>query len=150
MGTVHVVNSSVAFQTGPNAGQKTNFALPLVSPNGLGRQATNASGFQHVGDIDVTNPQGARDSILVIDAAIDDLTLTRGRLGAFQRNNLDTNLAVLRVTAENLISAESTIRDSAIAEELTEFTRHRIQLEANTALLAQANQIPATVITLLK
>ncbi len=150
VGTVHVVNSSVAFQTGPNPGQQTSFALPLVSPSGLGRQATNASGFQNVGDIDVTNPQGARDSILLIDAAIDDLTLARGRLGAFQRNNLDTNLATLRVTAENLISAESTIRDSVIAEELVEFTRHRIQLEANTALLAQANQIPATVITLLK
>jgi flagellin len=150
VGTVHVFNNAVAFQTGPNPGQRTTVALPNVSPQFLGRQVANASGFQSIADIDVTTPQGAKDSIELVDRAVDELTLARGRLGAFQRNNLQTNLATLRVTAENLISAESSIRDADVAKELTEFTRGRIQLEANSALLAQANQLPNNIITLIK
>ena len=150
VGTVHVFNNSVQFQTGPNPGQRTTVALPNMGPQALGRQVANMSGFQSVAEVNVTTPQGARDSIKLIDQAVDELSLMRGRLGAFQRNNLDTNLATLRVTAENLISAESSIRDADVAKELTEFTKSRIKLEAGSALLAQANQLPNNIITLIK
>ena len=150
VGTVHVFNNAVAFQTGPNPGQRTTVALPNMGPQSLGRQIANISGFQSVADVNVTLPQKARDSIQLIDQAVDELSLVRGRLGAFQRNNLETNLATLRVTAENLISAESSIRDADVAKEITQFTRSRIQLEANSALLAQANQLPNNIITLIK
>jgi flagellin len=150
VGTVHVLNNSVAFQTGPNAGQRTSFSLPTMGPQFLGREILNESGFTSIADVNVTTPQGAKDSIALIDQAVDELTLTRGRLGAFSRNNLQTNLATLRVTAENLVSAESAIRDSDVAKELTEFTRSRIQQETTAALLAQANQIPRTVVSLVQ
>ena len=149
-GTVHIVNNSVAFQTGPNPGQKTTIALPTVGPEFLGREIENESNFLSLADVDVTTAQGARDAIRIIDKAVDEMTLTRGRLGAFQRYNLETNLATLRVTAENLIAAESSIRDADIAQELTEFTKNRIKLEANTAMLAQAIQFPAVIVNLIK
>ena len=63
---------------------------------------------------------------------------------------MQSNINTLRVTAENLMAAESAIRDTDVAQELVEYTKRRIMLEADTALLAQANQSPATVVTLLK
>ena len=149
-GTVHVLNNSVAFQTGPNPGQRTSVALPTLGPQFLGRGIENESGFLSIAEVNVTKPQGAKDSISLVDQAVDELTLARGRLGAFSRNNLQTNLATLRVTAENLVSAESAIRDTDVAKELTEFTRSRIQQETTAALLAQANQIPGTIVSLIK
>ena len=85
-----------------------------------------------------------------IDAAINELTLNRGRLGAFQKNGLESNIANLRVTAENLMAAESTVRDADLAEELAKVTRDRIVLDTATAAMAHANQIPHSVIRLLR
>ena len=63
---------------------------------------------------------------------------------------MERNIATLRVTVENLTAAESTIRDANVAEEITDITKRRILLQANIAALAQANQIPAIVIDLLR
>jgi flagellin len=85
----------------------------------------------------------------MIDAAIDQLTLTRGKLGAFQKNGLESNIANLRVTAENLMAAESAIRDADVAQELTTFTKNKLLFDAGTAAVAQANQLPSKVIALI-
>lgn len=150
VGSVNTINNSVKFQTGPNAGEKTSIMLPNVAPSNLGRMQDNPSGFKSLSDINVNTSQGAKDTLGVLDQAINDISLVRGGLGAFQRNNLEVNLSAMRITAENLVAAESAIRDTDVASEVAEFTKNRIQLEAGTAMTAQANQIPARVITLLE
>ncbi|HUJ76363.1 MAG TPA: flagellin, partial [bacterium] len=149
VGTVNVVNNSLDFQVGPNVGQRVSVALPTVTPGTLARRVQTASGFHSLADIDVTTPQGARDTVRMVDTAIDEITLSRGQLGAFQRDGLESNINTLRVTAENLTAAESTIRDTDVANELAEYTKQRILLESNSALLAQANQLPNTVVHLI-
>jgi flagellin len=148
-GVVNVVNNALDFQIGPNAGQTATVALPNIGPSFLAREVENSSGYASLQDIRVDSARHSRDSIKMIDAAIDQLTLTRGKLGAFQRNGLESNIANLRVTAENLMSAESAIRDTDVAEELTRFTRNKLLFDAGTAAVAQANQLPARVITLI-
>ena len=88
--------------------------------------------------------------IYVVAIDFDGAGITRAALGAFQKNTLESNLQQLRITAENLISAESTIRDLDMAAEVAEFTRNQIMVEAATAMLAHANTVPKTVITLLR
>ena len=150
VGAVNVANNALRFQIVPDATQKTIIALPTVSPQFLSRSVENESQFNSLAEVNVKTAQGAADSIRLIDTAIDELNLTRGRLGAFQRNEVERNIATLRVTVENLTAAESTIRDANLAEEITDITKRRILLQANIAALAQANQIPATVIDLIR
>lgn len=149
VGVVNMSNNSLNFQVGPNPGQSVTVALPQVNASFLGRSVENDSNFRSLADINVVTTQGSKDAIRMIDAAITELTLNRGKLGAFQRNSLESNIATLRVTAENLMAAESTIRDTDLARELAEFTRHKLQFEAGAAAVAQANQIPSKVITLI-
>ena len=150
VGTANIANNAPIFQVGPNVGQRINVALPETSAQSLGRDVENGSEFHSLRDINVTTAQGSQDSLLLIDKAINEVTKARGKLGAFQKNTLESNLSTLRVAAENLTAAESTIRDADIAQELSEFTKNRILFESGTAMLAQANQLPATVIDLIK
>jgi flagellin len=150
VGVVTVANNAVNFQIGPNAGQRLGVAMPNASPQYLARSVQTESGFRALSDIDVTTRRGARDSVRLIDAAIDETSLMRGRMGALQKNTLDSNINTLRVTAENLTAAESVIRDTDVAQELAEYTKNRIKLESSAALLAQANQSSATVLQLLR
>ncbi len=148
-GIVTVFNNAVEFQIGPNTGQQVSVLLPNITPSAIARDVPNASGFGNLAEIRVDTVQGAADSLRVIDGAIDDLTLARGRLGAFQKNGLESNIANLRITAENLMAAESAIRDVDLARELAEFTRNRLLFDAGTAAVAQANQLPQKVIKLI-
>lgn len=148
-GAVNVINNALDFQVGPNQGQSIAVALPRVNPSFLARDVENRSGFMNLGEIRLDSVQGAQDSVRMIDKAIDQLTLTRGQLGAFQKNGLESSIATLRVTAENLMAAESAIRDTDIARELTRFTRNKLLFDAGAAAVAQANQLPQKVITLL-
>lgn len=150
VGTVNIANNALRFQIVPDATQKTVVALPSVRPQFLSRAVENESRFNNLSEVNVRTSQGAADSIRLIDAAIDELNLTRGRLGAFQRNEVEKNISTLKVAVENLTAAESTIRDANLAEEVVEATKLRIKLQANTAALAQANQIPAIVIDLVR
>jgi flagellin len=84
-----------------------------------------------------------------IDAAIDAVTALRSGFGAVQ-NRLEHALAVTGVYQENLTSAESRIRDVDMAEEMVELTKNQILQQAGTAMLAQANQAPQSVLSLLR
>ncbi|MED5242133.1 MAG: flagellin, partial [SAR324 cluster bacterium] len=75
---------------------------------------------------------------------------SRGAMGAFQKNNLESNLNYLRIAHENAVSSESVIRDADIALEMAQFTRDQIMTEASTSMLAQANQKSMTVMKLLQ
>ena len=95
------------------------------------------------------NAEQAQDAIRVIDKAIEEVSADRGRMGAFQKNNLESNLNYLRVAHENVTSSESVIRDADMAAEMSDFTRNQILLASGTAMTAQANQIPRSVLQLI-
>ena len=149
-GYVHVAQFSNEFQLGPNSGQSERLSLKNVKANMLGQGIENSSGFQSLTDIDVTTSQGAQDSNKVVDAAIDQISTLRADLGAFQKNALESNLNSLRIAEENLTSAESTIRDADVAQQMSQLTGDQIMLSANTAMIAQANQVPRTVLGLIE
>ncbi len=93
------------------------------------------------------NPQNA---LRIIDQAIDDVTSQRAYLGSIQANTLESNVDTLGVSIENLSASLSDIRDLDFAEETTQFTKTQILYQAGTAVLASANLIPQTVLTLLQ
>ena len=142
-------DNSLQFQVGANANQTVNIAIRDIGADTLAVGIRNTSNFSSLAELDITSTQGANDAIALVDAAINEVTSLRATLGAFQKNTLESNLAALRVTAENLRASESTIRDVDISEEITEFTRNQILLSAGVSVLAQANAIPQTVLQLL-
>ena len=140
---------SLSFQIGANKGQMVSVDLPNVATNQLALGVENNSGFSSLADLDVTTGEGAQDAMSVIDKAIEEIAVARGDLGAFQKNTLESNLTSLRIHTENLVAAESTIRDADMAVELAAFTRNQIMTQSATAQLAQANAVPKNVIALL-
>jgi flagellin len=148
-GRVAVFQNSLVFQVGGNVGQTVSVSLNSTNTRTMGRGVVNESSFRSLRDVNVLDPQRAQDTQLLVDQAINEVTRTRAEMGAFQKNTLESNLTQLRITAENLISAESTIRDVDFASEIAEFTRNKIMVESSTAMLAQAIQAPRTVLALL-
>ena len=142
-------NPLVSFQIGANQGQIASVSLPNVATNQLATGVSNDSGFSSLADLDVTTGKGAEDAMGVIDKAIEEIAVARGDLGAFQKNTLESNLTSLRIHTENLVGAESTIRDADMAVELAAFTRNQIMTQSATAQLAQANSMPQNVMALL-
>jgi flagellin len=84
-----------------------------------------------------------------IDTAISSVSSIRSNLGAVQ-NRLESAIANLGVTQENLSASESRIRDVDVAQEMVNFTRLQILSQSGTAMLAQANQAPQSVLSLLR
>ena len=124
------------FQVGSNAGDTISVALASVSATGLGINA-----------LDLVN--SASTAITALDSAIASVSTTRGNLGAVQ-NRFESTINNLQVTTENLAASESRIRDTDMALEMTQFTRHQVLLQAGTAMLGQANQLPQSVLRLLQ
>jgi len=148
-GYVHVAQNSVTYQIGPNANQTVRFSLGNLRTDNMSRGIDNESEYRSLADIDLTSGDGAQDALILIDEAIDELTVLRGDLGSFQRNSLENNLKNLRVAQENMVNAESVIRDTDMAKEMSDFTKNQILLASGTAMAAQANQIPKSVLQLL-
>ena len=143
------------FHVGPNAEHMASTSIRDMSTNALGRvtvpegEMPNKSNFMSLADIDVRNEQGAQDALAIIDQALTEVASVRGELGAFQKHTLESNLTSLQVAAENMTAAESTIRDTDMAQELATFTRNQIMTQSATAQLAQANAMPQHVLRLL-
>jgi flagellin len=148
-GNVTVTDNSLVFQIGANKDQTASVAIQKVNPNGLGLGVTGNQ-FLSLDEIEVTSATKAQDALEVIDAAIDDVTNLRGTLGAFQQNTLEATANNLRATLENTVNAESVIRDTDFAEEIANFTRGQVLVQAGTAMLGNANQIPQLVLSLLQ
>ncbi len=140
---IYVTQGNLTFQTGPYAGDTMSSSIPSVAATNLGTTGTVAS-------IDVTTTSGATQAIKILDEAIDQISTIRSDLGAFQANQLESNLRSLGITRENLAASESSIRDADIAEEVVNMTREQILLQSGTAMLAQANIIPQAVLSLLR
>ena len=96
----------------------------------------------------VTDRQSASRSITVIDNAIDKVSTQRAKIGAYQ-NRLEHTISNLTTSHENLTSAERRIRDTDMAKEMMNFMKLQINLQAGTAMLAQANQLPQNVLSLI-
>ena len=148
-GTLTFSQNSLSFQIGANDGQTTSTSIRSVRSDQIGRAVLNSSGFDSLSEVDVTSLQGATDSIRVIDKALEEVNSFRGQMGAFQANNLESNLNYLRIARENVIGSESVIRDADMADEMMQNTRNQIMLQSSTAMLVQANQNPQRVLQLL-
>lgn len=145
--TIQDTDRSLVFQIGGNVGQTARISLSNMSSSSL---ANNVAGnmFTDLSAINVTSAAGAQDAQSLIDAAIDEVTNLRGTLGSFQKNTLESNLTNLRIAAQNLTAAESDLRDTDMAREMSIFTKEQILLQAGTAMLAQGNQVPQVVLSL--
>ncbi|HUW78809.1 MAG TPA: flagellin [Candidatus Nanopelagicaceae bacterium] len=123
------------FQIGANNGDTASVSFNGVSSTLLG---TNG--------LDLVNNAAA--AITTIDSAITSVSTTRATLGAYQ-NRFQHTINNLNVTVENLSASESRIRDTDMAAEMVNFTRDQILSQAGTAMLAQANAAPQSVLKLL-
>jgi flagellin len=101
-----------------------------------------------VGGVDVSTQATANSAITTINEALETVSAERSKLGAYQ-NRLEHTIANLGTSAENLQAAESRIRDLDMAEEIMAFTKNNILQQAATAMLAQANMAPQSVLQLL-
>ena len=144
-GSLSLLTSSGAtntftFAVGASGGATNQISavISAVSSTALGVNAVN-----------VSTTAGADSAIATIDAAIASVSTSRSNLGAVQ-NRLEHTVANLGVAVENLSAAESRIRDTDMAQEMVGFTRNQILSQAGTAMLAQANQLPQSVLQLLR
>jgi flagellin len=137
------------FQIGGNLANTVGFSLSNMKPASLATNLINKSGIRSLADINVQTFEKAQDSLRIVDEAIKQISAERGRLGAIQKNSLETNLSNLKVANENLVSSESIIRDTDMAKEMAMFTSNQIKTQSATAMLAQSNQDSDKVMRLL-
>ena len=127
------------FQVGANASETVSLTLSNMSASALGLTGLDIS----AGDASVAT------AITALDAAIGTVSTNRGTIGAMQ-NRFESMISNLQVTTENLAASESRIRDTDMAAEMVEFTKNQVLSQAGTAMLAQANQIPQGILSLIR
>lgn len=153
--------ASFSFQIGANAGAMDKLDLTIASmdtENLKGKVKTvDEDGDETEADVTIKaitadgytmDTEGASKAIQAIDGAIAQVSTQRSNLGATQ-NRLEHTINNLQTTSENLSEANSRIRDVDMAEEMMEFTKSNILSQAATAMLAQANQMPQSVLQLI-
>jgi len=111
--------------------------------------APAAPAKQFADKIDVSTVKGAQQSLEIVDKALSAINNTRADLGAIQ-NRFTSVVANLQTSSENLSASRSRIKDTDFAKETAELTRTQILQQAGTAMLAQANQVPQNVLSLLR
>ncbi|SFM49507.1 flagellin [Halopseudomonas yangmingensis] len=110
--------------------------------------ATASSGVDSVANINISSAKGAQDAISVIDAALKSIDSQRADLGAVQ-NRFENTIANLQNISENVSAARGRIQDTDFAAETANLTKNQILQQAGTSILAQANQLPQAVLSLL-
>lgn len=128
----------VSVQIGANEGQTIPISVPSVNTKTLAIENCN-----------VCTVAGASSAITAFDDAIQQVSSIRSKLGAYQ-NRLDSSIATLDETAQNLTQACSRIEDVDMSEEMTEYTQYSVLMQAGTSMLAQANNQPQTILQLLQ
>jgi flagellin len=118
-----------------------------ATPAAAGTGVSTATAI--AGGLDFSSAAGAQAAINLIDTQISTVSTARANLGAVQ-NRFEHTIKNLNVAVENLSASESRIRDTDMASEMVDFTRAQILSQAGTAMLAQANQIPQGVLSLLR
>ncbi len=123
-----------------------------VTGSGLTAATTTAAATataSFVKDLDITSVEGAQKALEIVDSALTSVNGARADLGAVQ-NRFTSVVANLQTSSENLAASRSRIRDTDFAKETAELTRTQILQQAGTAMLAQANQVPQNVMSLLR
>ena len=153
--------SDVDIHSGALEDQRIAIDIPDLRIAVLGRTAgLAAGGFAALDDLMARNGPPAYSGALVngdtatalsvVDAAIRELLDARAQAGAIAGNALETTAASLRASRQSLLQSESQLRDVDFAEESAEYAKQNVLLQAATAMLAQANQVPQTVLQLLR
>ncbi len=137
--TVSVLDAGpMDLQIGANEGQIMSVRIPKVNPQTLG-----------IDKINVGTADGAQEAIGLLDTAINQVSEIRSKLGAYQ-NRLEHSISNLDVTSENMTESLSRIKDVDMAQEMAEYTQKNVLSQAGTAMLAQANQRPQSILNLLQ
>jgi len=134
--------SSMWFHMGPNQNQRERIYI--------GTMTAAAFQFRQGGNITLrlSSPEGANTSIGILDAALQKLSKQRSDLGAYY-NRMELTARGLMTAYENVQAAESRIRDADMAEEMVDFTKGSVLIQSGTAMLAQANLQPHSILRLL-
>jgi flagellin-like hook-associated protein FlgL len=135
---VHLADNTTVFQIGANQGEDMGVNIGDMSAKALG-----------VDNVLVVSRESAARSITIIDNAIGRVSTQRAKLGAYQ-NRLEHTINNLTTASTNMKASESRIRDADMAKEMMTFTKLNVLAQAGNAMLAQANQLPSNVLTLLR
>lgn len=143
--------TTFTFQFGANANQTLSVQISAMNASALGlSDKIDIVASQTVTTDNTTaDIKSANAAITAIDSAIATVTTQRSTLGATQ-NRLNYAISNLETSNENLSEANSRIRDVDMAQEMTQFTKDNILTQAATSMLAQANAMPNSVLTLLQ
>ena len=136
--TLHLADNTTVLQIGANEGEDLGMDIGDMRSHALGIDGVNVMSHDRAGR-----------AITLIDNAIDKVSTQRAKLGAYQ-NRLEYTASNLTTASENLTSAESRIRDADMAKEMMNFTKLNIMLQAGNSMLAQANQQPQNVLSLIR
>lgn len=137
--TISVLDAGpMDLQIGANEGQTMAVRIPKVDPSTLG-----------IDKINVGTADGAQKAITLLDNAVSQVSAIRSKLGAYQ-NRLEHSISNLDVSSENMTESISRIEDVDMAEEMAEYTQKNVLAQAGTSMLAQANQRPQHILTLLQ
>ncbi|MBC8108034.1 MAG: flagellin [Anaerolineae bacterium] len=146
-----ITGGGALFQLGAQvtSNQQVNVGVGSIAASKLG---DNEVGFLNdlvTGGASTLVSGNSAQASKIIERAIGQVASLRGRLGAFEKNTLDTNVNSLQVALENVTSSESKIRDADFAFETAQLTRSQILTQAGTSVLATANATPQSVLSLL-
>jgi flagellin len=131
-------------QVGANMDQRKRIYIGTMTAVALGIQGAQGG----AGTISISTPDRANQAIGALDTALRVLSKQRADLGAYQ-NRFETAVKGVAVAAENMQAAESLVRDQDMAAGMVQFVKDNILVQAGTAMLAQANVLPRSVLTLL-
>ncbi len=154
-------SGTTAFQLGALSSQRVTVEIPDLRSGALGHSAGLAgSDFASLEDLLARNGPpayagafvagNAAETLALIDAALDEVNRARGVTGALQSSTVERVKDSLSVSSINLREFESLLRDVDMAQESAEYARVQVMMQAATAMLAQANQVPQTVLQLLR
>src|SRR5690606_24220959 len=148
-----ITGGGALFQLGPDVStnQQVNIGIQSVASTKLGNvnigflsQVMEGEQFEAMG-----TPSQLNRASEIINVSIRQVAVLRGRLGAFERNTLQTNINSMTITMENLTASESAIRDTDFAAETSRLTRNQILVNAGTSVPALTNQTAQSVLGLL-
>ena len=144
----NTITGSMWLHIGANMDQRERVFIGTMTAPGLGIQGLNALAHSAT-FISISSPDRANMAIGVLDEALKKVNKQRADLGAYQ-NRLEYAMEGLMIGAENLQASESIIRDADMAHQMVNFVKNQILVQAATAILAQANTKPQTVLQLLQ
>ncbi len=141
--------TGAVYQIGANQNQTASIDIGSAKTSDMGVVGSDTLASLITGGSQTLTAGNAQTALSIIDQAIDDVTGLRSSLGAFQANTLESTANNLRATMENVVAAESVIRDTDFASEIANFTKQQILQQAGVSVLASANQTPQLVLSLL-